>query len=79
MKLIFLNSRSFVSKKGKDCRMVTFASYEGVVMDFFHDLSSDKLDDIPPFTPVDVQFTYEPSPFGMKTKVTSVNVLKKEV
>ena len=37
MQLVFLNTRSFVSKKGKDCHMVTFASLEGVVMDFFHD------------------------------------------
>lgn len=77
MQLVFLNARSFVSKKGKDCHMVTFASPEGVVMDFFNDGGLD-VGNIRPFTPVDVQFSYDPSPFGVKTKVTSVNVLRKE-
>lgn len=77
MQLVFLNTRSFVSKKGKDCHMVTFASSDGVVMDFFHDGGLD-VGNLKPFTPVDVQFSYEPAPFGIKTKVTSVNVLRKE-
>lgn len=77
MKLVFLNNRSFQSKKGKMCHMVTFANIDGTVMEFFHDGGLD-VGNIKPFCPVDVVFSYEQYGSGLRTKVASVTVNRKE-
>lgn len=77
MKLVFLNNRSFQSKKGKMCHMVTFADNDGNVMEFFHDGSLD-VGNIRPFVPVDVVFSYESFGSGVRTKVASVTIVRKE-
>lgn len=77
MKLVFLNNRSFESKKGKMCHMVTFANIDGTVMEFFHDGGLD-VGNIRPFSPVDVVFAYEPYGSGLRTKVASVTIDRKE-
>lgn len=77
MKLLFLNNRSFQSKKGKMCHIVTFANMDGTVMEFFHDGELD-VDNMRPFTPVDVVFTYEPYGSGLRAKLASVTIDRKE-
>lgn len=77
MKLVFLNNRSFQSKKGKMCHMITFADIDGTVMEFFHD-GGLNVGNIKPFCPVDVVFSYESYGSGVRTKIASVTVERKE-
>lgn len=77
MKLVFLNNRSFQSKKGKMCHMITFADEGGNVMEFFHDGTLD-VGNIRPFVPVDVVFSYESYGNGVRTKVACVTIERKE-